>query len=169
MRPDKNAVVTGEVLYRMTYTRTVVREILRFRPPAPMVPQVNGQGHTAVPASLFALPEQARPAAAMLKSLAAAMPLLGQAAARRGPASCSAAAGIRCSPCKAASVHRNCRARGTTSFLPEHYLVLCAADRAERLPAVGGLCGAEGHPHHALHHRSRHAGVLASEFRFMLF
>lgn len=40
MRADKNAVITGEVLYRMTYTRTVVREILRFRPPAPMVPQV---------------------------------------------------------------------------------------------------------------------------------
>lgn len=41
MRPDKAAVITGEVLYRMTYARTVVKEILRFRPPAPMVPQVQ--------------------------------------------------------------------------------------------------------------------------------
>jgi cytochrome P450 len=40
VRPDKNAVITGEVLYSMTYTRTVVKEILRYRPPAPMVPQV---------------------------------------------------------------------------------------------------------------------------------
>lgn len=41
MRPDRSAVITGEMLYRMTYTRTVVKEILRFRPPAPMVPQVQ--------------------------------------------------------------------------------------------------------------------------------
>jgi cytochrome P450 len=41
VRGDKNAVISGEVLYRMTYTRTVVKEILRFRPPAPMVPQVQ--------------------------------------------------------------------------------------------------------------------------------
>lgn len=40
MRPDPAATITGEVLYQMTYTRAVVREILRFRPPAPMVPQV---------------------------------------------------------------------------------------------------------------------------------
>ena len=41
MRPDRSAIISGEVLYRMTYTRTVVKEILRFRPPAPMVPQVQ--------------------------------------------------------------------------------------------------------------------------------
>ncbi len=41
LRPDPEAVVTGEVLGQMTYTRQVVREILRFRPPAPMVPQVR--------------------------------------------------------------------------------------------------------------------------------
>jgi Cytochrome P450 len=41
VRGDKNAVISGDVLYRMTYTRTVVKEILRFRPPAPMVPQVQ--------------------------------------------------------------------------------------------------------------------------------
>ena len=40
LRLDPSAVVTGEVLQRMVYTRAVVREILRFRPPAPMVPQV---------------------------------------------------------------------------------------------------------------------------------
>ena len=42
LRPDPEAVVTGEVLGQMTYTRQVVREILRYRPPAPMVPQVRG-------------------------------------------------------------------------------------------------------------------------------
>ena len=41
LRPDPEAVVTGEVLGQMTYTRQVVREILRYRPPAPMVPQVR--------------------------------------------------------------------------------------------------------------------------------
>lgn len=40
VRPDCGATITADVLYRMTYTRAVVREILRFRPPAPMVPQV---------------------------------------------------------------------------------------------------------------------------------
>mmetsp|Transcript_6661 Transcript_6661/g.19183 ORF Transcript_6661/g.19183 Transcript_6661/m.19183 type:complete len:518 (+) Transcript_6661:369-1922(+) len=40
VRPDPAATITGEVLYQMTYTRAVVREILRFRPPAPMVPQI---------------------------------------------------------------------------------------------------------------------------------
>ncbi len=46
VRPSAGATITGEVLYRMTYTRAVVREILRFRPPAPMVPQV---GRPALP------------------------------------------------------------------------------------------------------------------------
>ncbi|CAG9466831.1 unnamed protein product [Pedinophyceae sp. YPF-701] len=45
--------ITGEVLEKMTYTRQVVKEILRFRPAAPMVPQwsmsdqtMNGTGYT---------------------------------------------------------------------------------------------------------------------------
>ena len=41
LRPDPGALVTGEVLGEMTYTRQVVREILRYRPPAPMVPQAR--------------------------------------------------------------------------------------------------------------------------------
>ena len=40
LRPDLNAPITGEVLNEMVYTRQVVKEVLRFRPPAPMVPQV---------------------------------------------------------------------------------------------------------------------------------
>lgn len=40
VRFDPAATITGEVLYQMTYTRAVVREVLRYRPPAPMVPQV---------------------------------------------------------------------------------------------------------------------------------
>ena len=39
LRPNPESLVTGEVLGEMTYTRQVVREILRYRPPAPMVPQ----------------------------------------------------------------------------------------------------------------------------------
>ncbi|GFR45001.1 hypothetical protein Agub_g6311 [Astrephomene gubernaculifera] len=39
LRPDPSAPITGDVLNEMTYTRQVVKEILRFRPPAPMVPQ----------------------------------------------------------------------------------------------------------------------------------
>lgn len=35
-----DAPITGEVLSEMKYTRQVVKEILRYRPPAPMVPQV---------------------------------------------------------------------------------------------------------------------------------
>ncbi len=35
-----SAPITGEVLNEMVYTRQVVKEVLRFRPPAPMVPQV---------------------------------------------------------------------------------------------------------------------------------
>ena len=40
LRPDVDAPITGEVLNEMVYTRQVVKEVLRFRPPAPMVPQV---------------------------------------------------------------------------------------------------------------------------------
>ena len=40
VRPDPKAKITGEVLYRMTYARQVVKEVLRYRPPAPMVPQI---------------------------------------------------------------------------------------------------------------------------------
>lgn len=39
LRPDLSAPVTGEVLNEMHYTRQVVKEILRYRPAAPMVPQ----------------------------------------------------------------------------------------------------------------------------------
>ena len=41
LRPDLNAAITGQVLNEMVYTRQVVKEVLRFRPPAPMVPQVR--------------------------------------------------------------------------------------------------------------------------------
>ena len=40
LRPDLEATITGEVLNGMTYLRQVVKEVLRYRPPAPMVPQV---------------------------------------------------------------------------------------------------------------------------------
>ena len=40
LRPDTDATITGAVLNEMVYTRQVVKEVLRFRPPAPMVPQV---------------------------------------------------------------------------------------------------------------------------------
>ena len=40
LRPDLNATITGGVLNEMTYSRQVVQEMLRYRPPAPMVPQV---------------------------------------------------------------------------------------------------------------------------------
>lgn len=40
LRPDINAPITGDVLNEMVYTRQVVKEVLRFRPPAPMVPQI---------------------------------------------------------------------------------------------------------------------------------
>lgn len=43
LRPDPSATVTGEVLNQMTYSRQVVKEVLRYRPPAPMVPQVRLQ------------------------------------------------------------------------------------------------------------------------------
>ena len=65
MRGDKIAVISGEVLYRMTYTRTVVKEILRFRPPAPMVPQVqqpkltiDSRGAAEVLPAVYQLPFQ---------------------------------------------------------------------------------------------------------------
>lgn len=40
VRKDLDAPITGELLNEMKYTRQVVKEILRYRPPAPMVPQV---------------------------------------------------------------------------------------------------------------------------------
>lgn len=40
VRSDLAATLTGESLTDMPYTRQVVKEVLRFRPPAPMVPQV---------------------------------------------------------------------------------------------------------------------------------
>lgn len=39
LRPEPDATITGAVLNEMVYTRQVVKEVLRFRPPAPMVPQ----------------------------------------------------------------------------------------------------------------------------------
>ena len=45
LRPDPEALVTAEVLGGMIYTRQVVREILRYRPPAPMVPQARCSAH----------------------------------------------------------------------------------------------------------------------------
>ena len=45
LRPDLNATITGDVLNEMTYSRQVVKEVLRYRPPAPMVPQVR-ENHT---------------------------------------------------------------------------------------------------------------------------
>ena len=41
LRPDLRATITGDVLNEMTYSRQVVKEVLRYRPPAPMVPQVR--------------------------------------------------------------------------------------------------------------------------------
>ena len=41
LRPDLPATITGDVLNEMTYSRQVVKEVLRYRPPAPMVPQVD--------------------------------------------------------------------------------------------------------------------------------
>ncbi len=41
LRPDASATIKGEVLNQMTYSRQVVKEVLRYRPPAPMVPQVR--------------------------------------------------------------------------------------------------------------------------------
>jgi cytochrome P450 family 710 subfamily A protein len=47
VRPDLAATITGDVLNQMTYSRQVVKEVLRFRPPAPMVPQVSPAPHLA--------------------------------------------------------------------------------------------------------------------------
>lgn len=41
VRPDLDTTITGDVLNEMTYSRQVVKEVLRYRPPAPMVPQVG--------------------------------------------------------------------------------------------------------------------------------
>ena len=41
LRPDPAATITGEIINEMTFARQVVREVLRFRPPAPMVPQAR--------------------------------------------------------------------------------------------------------------------------------
>ncbi len=41
LRPEASATITGDVLNQMTYSRQVVKEVLRYRPPAPMVPQVT--------------------------------------------------------------------------------------------------------------------------------
>lgn len=41
LRPNLSATITGSLLSEMTYTRQVVKEVLRYRPPAPMVPQVT--------------------------------------------------------------------------------------------------------------------------------
>ena len=43
VRGSADAPVTGDNVTAMTYTRQVVREVLRYRPPAPMVPQANPQ------------------------------------------------------------------------------------------------------------------------------
>lgn len=43
LRKDLDAPISGEELNGMPYTRQVVKEILRFRPPAPMVPQLAQQ------------------------------------------------------------------------------------------------------------------------------
>ena len=42
LRPNLSRRIDGEVLGEMAYTRQVVKEMLRFRAPAPMVPQVGG-------------------------------------------------------------------------------------------------------------------------------
>eukprot|EP00199_Chlamydomonas_sp_CCMP681_P000355 CAMPEP_0119116630 /NCGR_PEP_ID=MMETSP1180-20130426/52392_1 /TAXON_ID=3052 ORGANISM="Chlamydomonas cf sp, Strain CCMP681" /NCGR_SAMPLE_ID=MMETSP1180 /ASSEMBLY_ACC=CAM_ASM_000741 /LENGTH=544 /DNA_ID=CAMNT_0007105803 /DNA_START=25 /DNA_END=1659 /DNA_ORIENTATION=+ len=40
LRPNLDAPFTGEELNQMTYTRQVIKEVLRFKPPAPMVPHL---------------------------------------------------------------------------------------------------------------------------------
>jgi len=40
LRTDLKSSIAGEVLYKMTYARQVVKEVLRYRAPAPMVPQI---------------------------------------------------------------------------------------------------------------------------------
>eukprot|EP00878_Enallax_costatus_P046918 GHUV01057238.1.p1 GENE.GHUV01057238.1~~GHUV01057238.1.p1 ORF type:complete len:364 (+),score=84.22 GHUV01057238.1:301-1392(+) len=61
-RPDLGKTITGEMLASMPYTRQVVKEVLRYRPPAPMVPQVAmkpfklTQDYTA-PKGAFIIPD----------------------------------------------------------------------------------------------------------------
>ena len=50
LRPDLDATITGDVLNEMTYSRQVVKEVLRYRPPAPMVPQVDSALVPVIPA-----------------------------------------------------------------------------------------------------------------------
>lgn len=40
LRPDLSSTLSGDDIAGMAFTRQVVKETLRFRPPAPMVPQV---------------------------------------------------------------------------------------------------------------------------------
>ncbi|KAF8056737.1 CYP710A1 [Scenedesmus sp. PABB004] len=49
-RPDLGATIAGDTLAAMPYTRQVVKEVLRFRPPAPMVPQVAMRPFALTPA-----------------------------------------------------------------------------------------------------------------------
>ena len=57
-----DATLSGEDLAEMPFTRQVVKEVLRFRPPAPMVPQVAMRpfkltdGYTA-PKGAFIIPD----------------------------------------------------------------------------------------------------------------
>jgi len=44
VRPDKAAPITWDVLQAMTYTRQVMREVLRLRPPATIVPHIAKDG-----------------------------------------------------------------------------------------------------------------------------
>ena len=41
VRPDRSRPITPDILARMTYTRQVMREILRLRPPATIVPHIS--------------------------------------------------------------------------------------------------------------------------------
>lgn len=49
LRPDPAATISGEVLGQMTYTRQVVKELLRWRPPAPMVPSYTYADYALTP------------------------------------------------------------------------------------------------------------------------
>ena len=49
VRPDGAATIDGGVLGQMTYTRQVVKEILRYRAPAPMVPQMTYGNYPLTP------------------------------------------------------------------------------------------------------------------------
>ncbi|KIZ02570.1 hypothetical protein MNEG_5387 [Monoraphidium neglectum] len=62
VRPDLARTLSGEVLSDLPFTRQVVKEVLRFRPPAPMVPQVAmrpfklNEAYTA-PKGAFIIPD----------------------------------------------------------------------------------------------------------------